>query len=120
MARTEAIHAQVEAALNARASGRIAGTQPSLPLAGYTGRYEDEYGAATAHVIHDGGLRVHFGAPGSFSGDMEHWHHDVFQLHYDGGDGQAYGSSFVTFTIGPDGGVTHMDMGFMGRYRRVR
>ena len=121
MARTEAIHAQVEAALNARAAGRIAGTRPSLSLAGYAGRHEDEFGAATAHVVHDAGsLRVHFGAPGSFSGDMEHWHHDVFQLHYDGGDGQAYGSSFVTFTIGPDGGVTHMDMGFMGRYRRVR
>lgn len=121
MARTEAIHAQVEAALNARASGRIDGTRPSLPLAGYAGRYTDEFGAATAHVVHDDtGLHVHFGAPGSFSGDMEHWHYDVFQLHYDGGDGQAYGSSFVTFTIGPDGAVTQMDMGFMGRYRRAR
>ena len=122
MARTEAIHAQVEAALNARAAGRIAGTRPSLSLAGYAGRYTDEFGAATAQVIHgdDGSLRVHFGAPGSFSGSMEHWHHDVFQLHYDGGDGQAYGSSFVTFTIGPDGVVAQMDMGFMGRYRRVR
>ncbi len=121
MARTEAIHGQVEAALSARAAGRIEGTRPSLPLAAYEGRYEDEYGAAAAHVVHgDGGLRVHFGAAGSFSGDMEHWHHDVFQLHYDGGDGQAYGSSFVTFTVGPDGGVAQMDMGFMGRYRRVR
>ena len=121
MARTEAILAQVEAALTARAAGRIDGTRPSLPLAGYAGRYEDEYGAVSAHVVHgDTGLRVHFGAPGSFSGDMEHWHHDVFQLHYDGGDGQAYGSSIVTFTIGPDGGVAQMDMGFVGRYRRAR
>ena len=121
MARTEAIHAQVEAALEARAAGRIDGTRPSLPLTAYAGRYLDEYGAATPHVVHgDTGLRVHFGAPGSFSGDMEHWHHDVFQLHYDGGDGQAYGSSFVTFTVGPDGGVAQMDMGFMGRYRRAR
>ena len=121
MARTEAIHGQVEAALNAREAGRIEGTRPSLALADYAGRYEDEYGAATAHVVHgDDGMRVHFGAPGSFSGNMEHWHHDVFQVHYDGGDGQAYGSSFVTFTIGPDGSVAQMDMGFMGRYRRVR
>jgi CubicO group peptidase (beta-lactamase class C family) len=121
MARTEAIHAQVDAALEAGDAGRIDDTRPSLPLADYAGRYEDEYGAATAHVVQgDGGLRVHFGAPGSFSGDMEHWHHDVFQLHYDGGDGQAYGSSFVIFTIGPDGGVAQVDMGFMGRYRRMR
>ncbi|MDE2805874.1 MAG: serine hydrolase [Gemmatimonadota bacterium] len=121
MARTEAVHDQVEAALNAREAARIDGTRPSLALADYAGRYEDEYGAATAHVVYtDTGLRVHFGAPGSFSGKIEHWHHDVFQVHYDGGDGQAYGSSFVTFTIGPDGSVAQMDMGFMGRYRRVR
>ena len=120
MARTDAIHAQVETALTAREAGRTDGTQPSLPLTGYTGRYQDEHGAVTAHVVNgETGLRVHFGAPGSFSGDMEHWHHDVFQLHYDGGDGQAYGSSFVTFTIGPDGGIAQMDMGFMGLYRRV-
>jgi len=50
---------------------------------------------------------------------MEHWHHDVFRLYYDGGDGQAYGSSFVTFTIGLQGEVTWMDMGFMGKYRRT-
>lgn len=33
--------------------------------------------------------------------------------------GQAYGSTFVTFTIGLDGEVAWMDMGFMGRYRKT-
>ena len=50
---------------------------------------------------------------------MEHWHHDVYRLYFDGGDGQAYGSSFVTFTIGADGGIARMDLGFMGQYRRT-
>ena len=37
-----------------------------------------------------------------------------------GGDGQAYGSSFVTFTVEPEAGVTHLDLGFMGQYGRER
>ncbi|MXX56167.1 MAG: serine hydrolase [Gemmatimonadetes bacterium] len=118
MARTREIEAQVEAALAAQDAARIAGTAPSLPLERYTGSYEHVYGGRAHVELMEGGLRVHFGQAGSFSGDMEHWHHDVFRLHYDGGDGQAYGSSFVTFTLGPQGSVSRMDMGFMGRYRR--
>ena len=121
MARTREIEAQVEAVLAAQEAARIAGTAPSLPLERYAGTYEHEHGGRAQVELNDeGGLRVHFGQPGSFSGDLEHWHHDVFRLYYDGGDGQAYGSSFVTFTIGLQGDVTVMDMGFMGRYRRTR
>ena len=120
MARTREIEAQVEATLAAQDAGRILGTAPSLPLQRYAGTYEYEYdGQAHVELNDDGGLRVHFGQPGSFSGVMEHWHHNVFRLYYDGGDGQAYGNSFVTFTIGPQGTVTWMDMGFMGKYRRT-
>ena len=120
MARTREIEAQVEAALAAQEAARIAGTAPSLPLERYAGTYEHEHGGRAHVELQDGGaLRVHFGQPGSFSGALEHWHHDVFRLYYDGGDGQAYGSSFVTFTVGVQGGVAWMDMGFMGRYRRT-
>ena len=120
MARTRDIEAQVETALAAQDAARIPGTAPSLSLVDYTGTYQHEYGGQ-AHVepSDTGALRVHFGQPGSFSGDLEHWHHDVFRLYFDGGDGQAYGSSFVTFTIGPQGSVSWMDMGFMGRYRKA-
>ena len=120
MARTRDIEAQVETALAAQDAARIPGTAPSLSLVDYTGTYQHEYGGQ-AHVepSDTGALRVHFGQPGSFSGDLEHWHHDVFRLYFDGGDGQAYGSSFVTFTIGPQGSVSRMDMGFMGRYRKA-
>ena len=120
MSRTETIHAQVEATLAAQDAARIPDTRPSLPLEDYAGSYEDDYGAGPVHVeLADGRLRLHFGGAGTFSGDMEHWHHDVFRLFFDGGDGQAYGSSFVTFTIGPGGGVRRMDLGFMGQYRRA-
>ena len=121
MTRTRAILEQVEMILTAQDATRIPDTRSSLPLNDYAGSYEDEYGAGHAWVdlTDEGGLRLHFGEPGTFSGDLEHWHHDVFRVFFDGGDGQAYGSSFVTFTVGPGGGVTHMDMGFMGQYRRA-
>ena len=125
MARTRAIEQQAEAALAARDADRIPGTAPSLPLDRYAGAYQHEK-EGTAHVelvrndanAAEPGLRIHFGAPGSFSGSMEHWHNDTFHLFFDGGDGQAYSSSFVTFTTGPAGEVA-MDMGFMGRYQRL-
>ena len=87
----------------------------------YVGSYADPLGAGHAEVVlaQDGRLRLHFGEPGTFSGDMVHWNHDVFRLYRDGGDGQT-GSSFVTFTIEPELGVAVMDLGFMGQYRRKR
>ncbi len=121
MERTGAIEAQVEAALAAQDAARISGTRPSLALGEYVGAYEHQFGGeAYVELVEapsGSRLRVHYGEPGSFSGTLEHWHHDVFRLFFDGGDGQAYGSAFVTFTIGPRGGVDRMDMGFMGRYR---
>ena len=47
-------------------------------------------------------------------------HGGRFRLYFDGGNGQAYGSSFVTFTVEPEAGVTNVDPGFMGQYRRER
>ena len=122
MEHTGAILQQVEQTFAAQDSAREAGTSPTRPIKEYVGRYADIHGAGHAEVgeAEGGGLKLHFGAPGTFSGDMEHWHHDVFRLYFDGGDGQAYGSSFVTFTVEPAAGVTVMDLGFMGRYRRER
>lgn len=120
--RTGAVLRQVDESYAARDSARIAGTRPTQPVEGYVGRYADAHGAGHAEVAPagDGGLRLHFGAPGAFSGDLEHWHHDVFLLHFDGGDGQAYGSTFATFAVEPETGAAVVDLGFMGRYRRVR
>ena len=122
MEQTGAILQQVEQTLAAQDSARVAGTSPSRPINEYVGRYADIHGAGHAEVAlaGDGRLRLHFGAPGTFSGDLEHWQHDVFRLYFDGGDGQAYGSSFATFTVEPEAGVTSVDLGFMGQYRRER
>ena len=72
-----------------------------------------EPGRAEVVLAQDGRFLLHFGAPGTFSGDMEHWNDDVFRLYFDGGDGQTYRSSFATFTVEPEPGVAVMDLGFM-------
>ena len=120
--RTGAIHEQVEQTFAAQDSARVEGTVPTHALVKYVGRYADIHGAGHAEVslADDGRLRLDFGAPGAFSGDLEHWNHDVFRLYFDGGDGQAYGSSFATFATDPETGVTAVDLGFMGRYGRER
>ena len=120
MAHKTAIVAQIDSTLAAQDSARVPGTLPTLPLAEYVGSYADPLGAGHAEVVlaQDGWLRLHFGEPGTFSGDMEHWNDDVFRLYFDGGDGQMDRSSFATFTIEPELGVTVMDLGFMGQYRR--
>ena len=120
MAHKATIVAQGESTLAAQDSARVPGTRPTLPLDEYVGSYADALGAGHAEVVlaQDGRLRLHFGEPGSFSGDLEHWNDDVFRLYFDGGDGQTYRSSFATFTVEPEIGVAVMDLGFMGQYRR--
>ena len=120
MAHRAAIVAQAESNLAAQDSARVPGTRPTLPLDEYVGSYAEPLGAGHAEVVlgQDGRLRLHFGEPGTFSGDMEHWNDDVFRLYFDGGDGQTDRSSFATFTVEPGLGVTVLDLGFMGQYRR--
>lgn len=120
MAHKAVIVAQVESNLATQDLARVLGTRPTLPLDEYVGSYADPLGAGHIDVglAQDGRLRLHFGEPGAFSGDMEHWNDDVFRLYFDGGDGQTYGSSFAIFTVEPELGVTVMDLGFMGQYHR--
>ncbi len=122
MAHKAAIISQRESTLATQDSARVLGTRPTLPLDEYVGSYAEPLGASHAEVMlgRDGRLRLHFGEPGTFSGDMEHWNDDVFRIYFDGGDGQTDRSSFATFTIEPELGVTVVDLGFMGQYQRSR
>jgi CubicO group peptidase (beta-lactamase class C family) len=118
MARTDAILQQVEQFKAGQAATRLDGTTPSLPLAGYAGTYSSDITGPVHVELAAGKLRLQFEGEGAFSGELEHWHHDVFKLFFDGGDGQAYGSSHVVFMIGPHGKVTRMDLGAFGEYQR--
>ena len=82
---------------------RAEGTQPSLALAAYAGRYEHPAWGAL-DVLADGGLRVEFG--NRFSGSMTHWHYDTFRIDFD----KAWvGSGLFTFHLGSDGKIAYIE-----------
>jgi CubicO group peptidase (beta-lactamase class C family) len=79
----ERVKTRAVSAVQKREAARIAGTNPSLPLTAYAGRYEDAvYGPAEVrldgdqlHVVLLPGKRRLFGA-------MSHWHRDVFRVDF--------------------------------------
>jgi hypothetical protein len=94
-------------------------TTPSLPLADYAGEYTNKMAGILRVDLEDGRLVLRYPGEGAFSGTLEHWHHDVFRLFFDGGDGGAYKSSFVIFSIDQLGVVSKLDAGAMGEFTRV-
>ena len=94
---------RAQAARRERESRRVAGTRPSLPLDAYAGTYADPdslYGSVTVQA-RDGRLFVTAGG-GAMTGEMEHWHYDVFRVRW---ADVSMGTSFLTFTIDPEGRV---------------
>lgn len=90
-----------EAARRERESRRVRGTRPSLPLSAYTGTYADPdslFGRVTVRL--ENGRLVASTAGGTITGAMEHWHYDVFRARW---DQASLGTSFLTFTIDPEG-----------------
>lgn len=96
-------------------AARAEGTRPSLDLDSYAGVYENElYGEM--RVERDGdGLVVDYQP--EYVGDLEHWQHDTFRARW---RRPGHGSAFVTFTIGPRGRVTRMEVDGFGDFRPRR
>lgn len=93
---------RAEAARREREARRVQGTRPSLSLDAYAGGYVDPdslFGRVTVRV--DGGRLVASMGAG-MTGEMEHWHYDVFRARW---ADASMGTSFLTFTIDPEGRV---------------
>jgi hypothetical protein len=79
-------------------AARVAGTEPSLPLAAYSGTYSDPlYGEAVVSV-EGSQLRLQYG--GAYAGRLEHWHFDTFRARW---DAAWRGSTLVTFSLDAGG-----------------
>jgi CubicO group peptidase (beta-lactamase class C family) len=94
---------RAETARREREARRVADTRPSLPLDAYAGTYADPdslYGEVTVQS-RDGRLVASM-AGGAVTGEMEHWHYDVFRVRW---ADVSLGTSFVVFTIDPEGRV---------------
>jgi CubicO group peptidase (beta-lactamase class C family) len=82
-------------------------SRPSLPLARYGGRYNDElYGDATID-LEDGGLVLRFSHSPAFVGDLVYWGNDIFRTNWRTPNLE---DAFVVFTLKPEGAVEQFTM----------
>ena len=89
-------------------ASRNAASKPSLPLAGYAGKYNDAwYGDITIEQQADR-LVMKFGHTPSLVGDLEHWQYDTFVVKWR--DRELRADAYVTFALTPEGTVDQAKM----------
>ncbi|MDT8436835.1 MAG: serine hydrolase [Gemmatimonadota bacterium] len=101
-----------------RQANRVPGTSPSLPLDAYAGRYENDLSGATRVRLEDG--RLVFDYNPRHLGDLEHWHHDVFRVHWRHPIFDMDPVTFLRFALGTDGGVEGLTVTFYDPIRFER
>ncbi len=93
---------------------RIRGTKPALPLERYAGRYSDGAGFGEVEVSRaDKGLALRLG---SRRGVLEHWHHEIFRVHW---DELVPDETFVRFEIDPAGAPAALMIDDIGRFKSI-
>jgi len=101
----DSLDARRAAARAEREAERVRDTHPSLALDRYAGTYTDSaFGAVTVGMA-DGDLT--FTQSAFLTGTLEHWSYDTFVVRWNHG---WLRPTPVTFTIGPDGVVTGVEM----------
>lgn len=80
------------------AARRVEGTQPSLPLEQYAGRYEHPCYNAVIVAYEHGRLILRHGS--GYVGHLEHWHYDTFLVRW---CNRLYGTERITFTFDAHG-----------------
>ncbi|HXI21609.1 MAG TPA: serine hydrolase, partial [Gemmatimonadales bacterium] len=80
---------------------------PSLPLAGYAGRYHDDWYGDVNLAVEDGHLVLHWSHSPALTADLEHWQYDTFRARM---RVPNVADAFVTFALGYDGRVDRMTL----------
>ncbi|MFQ5771580.1 MAG: serine hydrolase [bacterium] len=107
--RTEAKQRQAKAEKELQAK-RVKGTQPSLPLADYTGTYFDRLSGNTKIKLENGKLVFDYNP--RHIGDLEHWHYDTFRVSWRHPIFDMAGKSFLSFYLDETGKVTKLKVTF--------
>jgi hypothetical protein len=97
-----------EEAVKKAAAKRNANSRPSLPPAGYAGRYRDAWYGDVAIEEHGGKLTISFTHTRQLTGDLEHWQYDTFVARWR--DRSLAADAYVTFSLKPDGSVDEVKM----------
>ena len=96
------------AALDASAKTRAANAgKPSLPLAGYAGKYVDPWYGPMALAFDKGALRIDMTRTPGMAGRLEHWQHDTFRTVW---DDSTLEPAYVTFALDAEGKVERITM----------
>ena len=90
------------------AAKRNTTSRPSLPLAGYAGRYRDAWYGDVAIEQHGGKLTISFTHTRQLTGDLEHWQYDTFVARWR--DRTLAADAYVTFSLKPDGSIDEVKM----------
>jgi hypothetical protein len=90
------------------AARRNANSRPSLPPAGYAGRYRDAWYGDVAIEEHGGKLTISFTHTRQLTGSLEHWQYDTFVARWR--DRTMDADAYVTFSLKPDGSVDEVKM----------
>jgi CubicO group peptidase (beta-lactamase class C family) len=100
--------AGAEEAVKQAAAKRNANSRPSLPLAGYAGRYRDAWYGDVSIEERGGKLTIFFTHTRQLIGDLEHWQYDTFVARWR--DRTLAADAYVTFSLKPDGSVDEVKM----------
>lgn len=90
------------------AATRNAASKPSLPPAGYTGRYRDPWYGDITVKEENGKLVMRFTHSPDLTGTLEHWQYDTFIARWKNRAMDA--DAYVTFSLKPDGSVDQIKM----------
>ena len=125
---TRAGEARARAAAAARDSAggtggsppRIAGTQPSRPLARYAATYDNPMYGAVVITEENGKLVLRAGNGPAIHGELEHWHFDTFRTRtLIVGAPPESGRMMVTFALDARGEPRSLTLAALGEFRRV-
>ena len=101
------------AALKAE-SERVKGTSPSLAMEKYAGEYQNEMYGDSKIIFENGKLTAQFGP--NYTGDLEHWHYDVFRITW---RDRTQGKGFVSFRLNRQGKVEMMNIENIADFTRA-
>ncbi|MBD8525772.1 serine hydrolase [Pseudomarimonas arenosa] len=83
-------------------------SRPSLPLAGYAGRYQDPWYGEVTLSLQGSSLRIAFQHTPQLVGRLDHWQHDSFVVRWD--DRSLNADAFASFALGPDGDIRQLSL----------
>jgi hypothetical protein len=89
-------------------AARDKSARPSLPLDGYVATYRDPWYGDVAIALENGKLVMRFSKTEQLVGDMTHWSHDTFFVHWR--DRSLNADALATFALTPDGKVRELRM----------